>query len=59
MSRPDPVKIYHITHVDNLVPIIGADRIYLGGCRDGEAEQRVSTIGMSKLKQNRFEPPSI
>lgn len=56
MSAPDPVKIYHITHVDNLARIIEADRIYSDAEMVRMGKDHAS-IGMAKLKTGRFERP--
>ncbi|VTS04872.1 type II toxin-antitoxin system toxin DNA ADP-ribosyl transferase DarT [Tuwongella immobilis] len=53
---PDPLKIYHIVHVDRLVSII--DDGYLWS--DAEIIQRTppgTTIGMSSIKQRRLSLP--
>jgi len=52
--QPDRPKIYHITHVDNLAPIVAngnlvCDRVILA--RGGPAQ----TIGMSGIKRRRIE----
>ena len=56
MSHPQQPKIYHITHVDNLVPIIDdgglvsdATMIARGG--------PVAAIGMTGIKQRRLTLP--
>lgn len=56
MSAPCPVKIYHITHVDNLAPIIEAGRIYSDAEMVRMGKEHAS-IGMAKLKAGRFERP--
>ena len=56
MTAPIPIKIYHITHFDNLARIIEADRIY----SDAEmirSSREHAKIGMEKLKTDRFERP--
>lgn len=53
---PEHPKIYHITHVDNLIEIIKERRLYSD--KEMVAEAKAYTkIGMSKLKHDRFNRP--
>lgn len=55
-SRPEPTRIYHITHVDNLPSIVAAG----GLLSDSAMRERggpQSAIGMSSIKERRMRLP--
>lgn len=55
-DRPNPTRIYHITHVDNLASILNDDRLL----SDAEMLTRGGpqvAIGMSEIKTNRVRFP--
>jgi len=55
---PNPVKIYHIVHIDNLPSIITDDFLF----SDAEMRKRLKNnvaIGMDKIKNRRLTLPLI
>jgi len=52
-TPPAQPKIYHITHVDNLAPIVGAGCIEADGRRVGQGGGQRS-IGMTEIKRRRL-----
>ena len=55
-APPDPVRIYHITHVDNLSAIIGDAGLYSDAVMNPRGGPGVS-IGMGSIKGDRLRQP--
>lgn len=56
MPRPDPVSIYHITHVDNLASMVAAGGLHSDARMIGKGGPPVS-IGIASIKTDRLTCP--
>lgn len=52
-NPPDTIKLYHITHMDNLQSIIDEGYLYSNACRD-ELALSSTNIGMTHIKNRRL-----
>ena len=56
MTPPNPIKIYHIVHIDNLPSII-ADGCLFSDAEMRKCHQNSVVIGMNKIKERRLTLP--
>ena len=54
MAPPLPIRVYHITHIDNLASIVASGELRSDARMVG---QSATVVGMSNIKQRRFTLP--